>query len=65
MLMGGLLGLGLGWLIVQGLAKQMAAFLPGIFLSPIAVAEAIAMMVGAGILAGIFPAIKAMRLVDH
>jgi putative ABC transport system permease protein len=62
MLMGGLLGLGLGWLIVQGLAKQMAAFLPGIFLSPIAVAEAIAMMVGAGILAGIFPAIKAMRL---
>ena len=62
MLMGGLLGLGLGWLLVQGLAQQMAAFLPGIFLSPTAVASAVAMMIGAGILAGIFPALKAMRL---
>ena len=62
MLMGGLLGLGLGWLVVQGLAQQMAAFLPGIFLSPGAIALAIAMMVGAGIVAGIFPALKAMRL---
>lgn len=62
MLMGGLLGLGLGWLVVQGLAKQFAAFLPGVFLSPGAIAAAIAMMVGAGILAGIFPALKAMRL---
>ena len=62
MLMGGLLGLGLGWLVVQGLARQMAAFLPGIFLSPMAVAGAVAMMIGAGILAGIFPALKAMRL---
>jgi len=62
MLMGGLLGLGLGWLVVQGLARQMAAFLPGIFLSPTAVAGAVAMMIGAGILAGIFPALKAMRL---
>ncbi|MCP4301750.1 MAG: ABC transporter permease [Gammaproteobacteria bacterium] len=62
MMMGGLLGLGLGWVLVQGLARQMAAFLPGIFLSPIAIVGAIAMMVGAGILAGIFPALKAMRL---
>lgn len=62
MLMGGLLGLGLGWLVVQGLAQQMAAFLPGIFLSPGAITLAIAMMVGAGIVAGIFPALKAMRL---
>jgi len=62
MLMGGLLGLGLGWLLVQGLAQQMAAFLPGIFLSSTAVLGAVAMMIGAGILAGIFPALKAMRL---
>ena len=62
MLLGGLLGLGLGWLIVQGLAKQMAAFLPGVFLSPGAIAAGIGMMIGAGILAGIFPALKAMRL---
>jgi putative ABC transport system permease protein len=62
MLMGGLLGLGLGWLLIQGLAQQMAAFLPGIFLSPAAMAGGVAMMIGAGILAGIFPALKAMRL---
>lgn len=62
MLMGGLFGLGLGWVVVQGLAKQMAAFLPGIFLSPNAIGLGIAMMVAAGILAGIFPAWKAMRL---
>ncbi len=62
MLMGGLLGLGLGWLVVQGLAKQMAAFLPGVFLSPNAIALGVAMMIAAGVLAGIFPALKAMRL---
>ena len=43
-----------------GLAQQMAAFLQGIFLSPGTMA--VAMMAGAGIVAGIFPALKAMRL---
>ena len=62
MLMGGLLGLGLGWVLVQGIAQQMAGFLPGIFLSTTAIAGAIAMMLAAGVLAGIFPALKAMRL---
>ncbi len=62
MLLGGLLGLGLGWVLVQGLSQQLGAFLPGIFLSPGAIATGIGMMVGAGILAGIFPALKAMRL---
>ena len=62
MLLGGLLGLGLGWLIIQGLAQQIGSFLPGIFLSPKAIAIGIGMMIGAGILAGIFPALKAMRL---
>lgn len=62
MLIGGLLGLGLGWLVVQGVAKEMAAFLPGVFLSPTAIALGILMMIGAGIVAGIFPALKAMRL---
>jgi putative ABC transport system permease protein len=62
MLLGGLLGLGVGWVVVQGLTKQLGAFLPGIFLSPGAIAGGIGMMIGAGILAGIFPAVKAMRL---
>ncbi|MDH3546169.1 MAG: ABC transporter permease [Gammaproteobacteria bacterium] len=62
MLIGGLLGLGLGWIIVQGIARQFAAFLPGVFLSPAAIVIGITLMVGAGILAGMFPAVKAMRL---
>ena len=59
---GGVLGMALGWLVVQGLAEQMGAFLPGIFLSRAAIAGGIGLILGAGILAGIFPAIKAMRL---
>jgi putative ABC transport system permease protein len=62
MLIGGLLGLGVGWVLVQGAAKAMGAFLPGMFLSPTAIATAVAIMIGAGIAAGIFPALKAMRL---
>ncbi|RZV36815.1 MAG: ABC transporter permease [Chromatiales bacterium] len=62
MLMGGLLGLGIGWLLVQGAAQQLGAFLPGIFLSGEAILTAIGIMIGAGIVAGIFPALKAMRL---
>ena len=62
MLIGGLLGLGVGWVLVQGAAKAMGAFLPGMFLSPTAFGTAIAIMIGAGIAAGIFPALKAMRL---
>lgn len=62
MLIGGLLGLGIGWLLVQGAAQAMGAFLPGIFLSPQAIVTALSIMVGAGIAAGLFPALKAMRL---
>lgn len=59
---GGLLGLGLGWVLIQGIAKNLAAYLPGVHLSTTALLTALALMVGAGILAGIFPALKAMRL---
>ena len=62
MLIGGLLGLGIGWIVVQGAAQAMGAFLPGIFLSPQAMGTALVIMLGAGIVAGIFPAVKAMRL---
>ncbi len=62
MLIGGLLGLGTGWILVQGLLEQMGAFLPGLFLSPGAILGGIAIMIGAGLVAGIFPALKAMRL---
>ncbi len=62
MLMGGLLGLGTGWIIIQGLSQQMSVSLPGVFLTSNAILTAIGLMVGAGIVAGIFPALKAMRL---
>ena len=63
MLMGGLLGVGIGWMLVQGLARSpLGAFLPGIYLSPQAIILAVLMMAAAGIVAGIFPALKAMRL---
>jgi putative ABC transport system permease protein len=62
MLIGGLLGLGIGWLLVKGLASTIGAFLPGVFLSPTAIVAALCLMVAAGIAAGIFPALKAMRL---
>lgn len=62
MLLGGMLGLITGWLLVQGASAAIGGFLPGIYLSPTAIAVGVAIMVGAGIVAGIFPAIKAMRL---
>ncbi len=62
MLIGGLLGLGLGWVFVKGMAAAMGAMLPGVYLPPQSVLIALAIMIGAGFLAGIFPAVKAMRL---
>ncbi|MDX1516418.1 MAG: ABC transporter permease [Woeseiaceae bacterium] len=62
MLLGGLIGLGVGWLLVQGAASALGAFLPGVYLSPGAILTAISIMIGAGIAAGIFPALTAMRL---
>lgn len=59
---GGILGLGIGWLLVQGAAKAMGASLPGIYLSHQAIALAVGIIIVAGILSGIFPALKAMRL---
>lgn len=59
---GGIIGLGVGWLIVQGIVEKIGAQLPGIFLSSEAIGIAVLLMIGAGIAAGIFPALKAMRL---
>ena len=62
MLFGGLIGLGIGWLLVQMAAAAGGAMLPGIYLTPQAMMTAIGIMVLSGIVAGIFPALKAMRL---
>ena len=62
MLIGGLLGIGVGWFIVEGVATAVGAFLPGFYFSPQAMFGAIALMIGGGLAAGIFPALLAMRL---
>jgi putative ABC transport system permease protein len=62
MMFGGLIGLGLAAFVVRGAAKQTAAFLPGLALTSEAVLGGILIMILAGAIAGIFPAIRAMRL---
>jgi putative ABC transport system permease protein len=62
MLIGGLLGLGIGWVMITGMAAQMAAFLPGFYLPNQSLLLGLALMVVAGVIAGVFPALKAMRL---
>ena len=59
---GGLLGLLVGWVLVQGAAAALGSFLPGIYFSPEQMLTAVGIMLGAGIVSGIFPALKAMRL---
>lgn len=58
---GALLGLGIGWLAVQGLSAQFGTTLP-IYLTPAALLAGVALMIIAGVVAGIMPAFKAMRL---
>jgi ABC-type lipoprotein release transport system permease subunit len=48
--------------VLRIVAPTMGAFLPGLYLPPESGAVAIVIMVAAGIAAGIFPALKAMRL---
>lgn len=61
-LFGGLVGLLLGWVFVTGIGQFAAAFLPGFGLPPETWVLALAMMIGVGLLAGIAPALQAMRL---
>ena len=62
MLIGGLLGLAVGWFVSQGIAAALSAFVPGIIVSAEIVLAALAFMIAAGVLAGLFPALHARRL---
>jgi putative ABC transport system permease protein len=62
MLIGGLLGIGVGWFLSKGVAGAIGAFLPGFYFSPTAALTAVGIMIAGGIVAGIFPALQAMRL---
>jgi putative ABC transport system permease protein len=62
MLVGGLLGLGLAAFLVNVALAGGPLPLPGLYLTPGALLTGLAVIFGAGILAGIFPALRAMRL---
>jgi len=60
-LMGGAAGLGLAWLFVQQ-GDPTNGLLPAFLLPSRDVAAGVAMMIGLGLLAGLLPAVQAMRL---
>ncbi len=61
-MLGAALGLGLAWLLVTGMYPAMARFMPAFKLTtePVALGFVLALVLGA--LAGIWPAVQAMRL---
>lgn len=61
-LLGGLLGLLLGWSLTQGMAKIPGAGLSKAMIPPAAVALSFGFSAAVGIIFGMFPAIKASRL---
>tara|TARA_R110000868_G_scaffold108417_1_gene295964 strand:- start:1 stop:1158 length:1158 start_codon:yes stop_codon:yes gene_type:complete len=60
--LGGLLGIGGAYLIVQGAAKEMARFLPNLILDEAIFGQALIYMLVLGLITGIAPAISALRL---
>ncbi|GAC13448.1 ABC transporter permease [Aliiglaciecola lipolytica] len=59
---GGLLGLGAAFVIVQGASEAMARFLPNLVLDQGIVLQALGYMLLLGLITGIVPAIRALRL---
>jgi putative ABC transport system permease protein len=60
--LGGVLGLGVAFLIVPGLAKVLAGLLPLFFLPTRDLFIGLGVSIVLGIATGIFPALQAMRL---
>ncbi len=61
-LLGGLIGLGLAWVMVQGAAAALASFLPGFSMPSEVWLNGLIAIVALGLLAGLFPALQGMRL---
>jgi len=59
---GGVLGIGLGALFIQGAAASLAQFLPGLAVTSSAVATGLVLAVALGLLTGLIPAWQAGRL---
>lgn len=58
---GGLTGLGVAWLFTAG-GSPVPSMLPVFYLPPVYLAAGVAFVFGLGIVAGMFPALQAMRL---
>jgi putative ABC transport system permease protein len=61
-LIGGGLGLLLAFVLVPGVAQAMRGFLPGMAFTPEALGLGVVVAVVLGVVVGLFPALKAMRL---
>lgn len=61
-LIGGFLGLAVGWLIIEGAKSSMAQFLPNLAIGGDIVAQAVLYMILLGLLTGLIPAYNALRL---
>lgn len=61
-LIGGCLGLAMGWLIIEGAKSSMAQFLPNLAMSGDIVAQAVLYMILLGLVTGLVPAYNALRL---
>jgi putative ABC transport system permease protein len=59
---GGLLGLGAAFVIVKGASAEMARFLPNLVLDQSIVLQALGYMLLLGLVTGIVPAVRALRL---
>lgn len=60
--LGGVLGLAAGWVVVSGMASELGAFLPAVYVRPRDLALGAALVALVGVVAGILPALQAMRL---
>jgi putative ABC transport system permease protein len=61
-LTGGLIGIGLAFLLLTGLAPMLASVLPGMAITPTIFLTALAIMIGFGLVTGFAPAMNAQRL---
>ena len=61
-LFGATLGLGVGYLICRGLAGQLAQYMPAFWLTSEALLIGVALAMTLGLLSGIWPAVRAMRM---
>ncbi|MEM0911194.1 MAG: FtsX-like permease family protein [Pseudomonadota bacterium] len=59
---GGLLGLGAAYLLLQGVSQQLARFLPNLVLDSSIVLQGLFYMLVLGLITGIVPAVRALRL---